>query len=138
MKKLLVLLLALMLLAVCGVCLAEDEVLVENDYSYIVLEDGTVRIYQYDTFNDKETVKIPAKLGGKQVTELGDWSFSGCTAVKVVIPEGVKTIGEGAFSRVMSEEWITDEECLNTKGKLRRIPGKYRIKTIDLVDELKK
>ena len=107
MKKLLVLLLALMLLAVCGVCLAEDEVLVENDYSYIVLEDGTVRIYQYDTFNDKETVKIPAKLGGKQVTELGDWSFSGCTAVKVVIPEGVKTIGEGAFSFADALETIT-------------------------------
>lgn len=47
-------------------------------------------------------------------------------------------MGEGAFSRVKAEEWITDEECLNKKGKLRRIPGKYRIKTIDLVDELKK
>ncbi len=46
--------------------------------------------------------------------------------------------GEGKFERVAAEEWITDEECLNKKGELRRIPGKYRVKTIDLVEELKK
>lgn len=46
--------------------------------------------------------------------------------------------GEGVFSRMAAEEWITDEECLNKKGELRRIPGKFRVKTIDLVDELKK
>lgn len=46
--------------------------------------------------------------------------------------------GEGKFDRVSAEEWITDEECLNKKGELRRIPGKFRVKTIDLVTELKK
>lgn len=46
--------------------------------------------------------------------------------------------GEGKFIRVTAEEWITDAECLNKKGELRRIPGKFRIKTIDLVEELKK
>ena len=46
--------------------------------------------------------------------------------------------GEGEFSRVTAEQWITDKECLNKKGQLRRIPGKFRVKTIDLVDELKK
>lgn len=46
--------------------------------------------------------------------------------------------GEGRFERVAAEEWITDEECLNKKGELRRIPGKFRVKTIDLVAELKK
>lgn len=46
--------------------------------------------------------------------------------------------GEGRFSRVTAEEWITDKESLNKKGKLARIPGKYRVKTVDLVDELKK
>lgn len=47
-------------------------------------------------------------------------------------------MGEGNFSRVKAEEWITDAEALNKKGELRRINGKFRIKTIDLVDELKK
>ena len=46
--------------------------------------------------------------------------------------------GDGQFTRVSAEEWITDAECLNKKGELRRIPGKFRIKTIDLVNELKK
>lgn len=46
--------------------------------------------------------------------------------------------GEGVFARVTAEEWITDKECLGKKGQLRRIPGKFRVKTIDLVEELKK
>ena len=46
--------------------------------------------------------------------------------------------GEGEFERVTAEEWISDKECLNKKGELRRIPGKFRIKTIELVKELEK
>ena len=46
--------------------------------------------------------------------------------------------GEGAFVRVTAEEWISDKECLNKKGEMKRIPGKFRIKTIDLVNELEK
>ena len=46
--------------------------------------------------------------------------------------------GEGQFTRVAAEDWISDKECINKKGELRRIPGKFRIKTIDLVEELKK
>lgn len=46
--------------------------------------------------------------------------------------------GEGEFVRVTAEEWISDKECLNKKGEMRRIPGKFRIKTIDLVKELEK
>lgn len=46
--------------------------------------------------------------------------------------------GEGEFLRMAAEEWITDAECLNKKGELKRTNGKFRIKTIDLVNELKK
>ncbi len=46
--------------------------------------------------------------------------------------------GEGQFIRMKAEDWIVDSECLNKKGELRKIPGKFRVKTIDLVDELKK
>ena len=38
--------------------------------------------------------------------------------------------------RVTAEEWITDAEAINKKGELRRISGKFRIKTIDLKDNL--
>lgn len=46
--------------------------------------------------------------------------------------------GEGEFVRVTAEEWISNKECLNKKGEMRRIPSKFRIKTIDLVKELEK
>ena len=46
--------------------------------------------------------------------------------------------GDAQFIRVTAEDWISDKECLNKKGELRRIPGKFRVKTIDLVAELKK
>ncbi len=47
---------------------------------------------------------------------------------------------EGAM-HMKAEEWITDKEALNKKGKLKKFPGKFRRKTIDLknqlIDELK-
>lgn len=46
--------------------------------------------------------------------------------------------GDGKFARVHAEEWITDKESLNKKGQMLRIPRNYRVKTIDLVAELKK
>ena len=46
--------------------------------------------------------------------------------------------GESEFIRMTAEEWITDSYCLNKKGALKRINGKFRIKTIDLANELKK
>ena len=44
--------------------------------------------------------------------------------------------GDGEFARVTAEDWISNKECLNKKGEMRRIPSKFRIKTIDLVKEL--
>lgn len=47
---------------------------------------------------------------------------------------------EGGMN-MKAEEWITDKEALDKKGKLKKFPGKFRRKTIDLknllVDELK-
>lgn len=117
MKNWIALLLALVMVAVCGVCFAEDEeILTEGDFNYTILPDGTVKIHQYDAFNDDTTIKIPAKLGGKQVTELGEWSFSGCFATVIVIPEGVKTIGEGTFSFCDAMESITIPKSVTAIG----------------------
>lgn len=44
--------------------------------------------------------------------------------------------GSGDTTRLTAEEWITDKEALNKKGELRRINGKFRVKTIDLFNEL--
>ena len=38
--------------------------------------------------------------------------------------------------RLTAEEWITDEEAISRKGKLYRVSGKFRVKTIDLQKQL--
>lgn len=38
--------------------------------------------------------------------------------------------------RVTAENWIVDSQAFNKKGELARISGKFRVKTIDLKDEL--
>ncbi len=42
----------------------------------------------------------------------------------------------GNASRIPAEDWITDKEALSKKGGLMRIPGRFRVKTIDLKNEL--
>ena len=38
--------------------------------------------------------------------------------------------------RIVAEDWITDDEAFTSKGKLRKVNGKFRVKTIDLKDAL--
>ena len=38
--------------------------------------------------------------------------------------------------RIPAEVWITDKESINKKGNLLRVSGKFRIKTVDLKDQL--
>lgn len=38
--------------------------------------------------------------------------------------------------RIAAEDWITDKEAITKKGQLMRISGKFRVKTIDIVNEL--
>lgn len=44
--------------------------------------------------------------------------------------------GSDKAERIPAEQWITDKEGLNKKGEPARISGKFRIKTIDLFEEL--
>ena len=69
-----------------------------GDYEYRVIDDVTVEITKY-TGNEIE-VEIPAEIDGKTVTVIGDHAFepNRPNLVKVVIPEGVTTIGDSAFS----------------------------------------
>ena len=38
--------------------------------------------------------------------------------------------------RIYAEDWITDGEAFNRSGKLRKVNGKFRVKTIDLKDAI--
>lgn len=75
---------------------ADGEEKKEGDYTYVILEDGTVSITKYE--GTEANVKIPSKLGGKQVTVIGNSAFKRIkTLVSVEVPEGVTTLEEWAI-----------------------------------------
>ena len=58
--------------------------------------DDAATLVRY--FGSDSKVDIPAELGGKPVTEIGMLAFTNCSGLtKATIPEGVTSIGTGAF-----------------------------------------
>lgn len=95
--KLTVMLLAiLMLLGAANVALAAKE----GDFEYKI-ENGTAIITDY-TGKAKE-LTIPATLGGKPVTAIGEFAFCDCTSlITVIIPDSVTLIDDNAFRQCTS------------------------------------
>ncbi len=52
-------------------------------------------------------VTIPAEIGGVKVTGIGEGVFANCSLKKVVIPNGVKSIGARAFANCTSLTFAT-------------------------------
>ena len=78
---------------------AEGRLRVENHegLDYSAGEDGNVSIQRYS--GTAESLKVPATLGGKPVTEIGSYAFAYRENLKTVtLPEGVVSIGDFAFS----------------------------------------
>ena len=76
---------------------------VEMTFGIISEEEKTVQVGIGDTpaidRNMTGIVTIPSTVEGYRVVAIGDFAFSGCSQLTYVrIPEGVKTIGENAFS----------------------------------------
>jgi hypothetical protein len=57
--------------------------------------DGSVTITGYSGWDT--AISIPAAIGGKAVTAIGNGAFRNTDLTGVVIPDSVRTIGEGAF-----------------------------------------
>ena len=67
-----------------------------DDFSYYVLDDGTVEITGYSGY--MANLKIPATIDGYKVTSIGEEAFYSSTYLNfVTIPEGVTNLGWGAF-----------------------------------------
>lgn len=72
----------------------------QGDYRYEIKEDGTVAITKYTGIETKVT--LPTVIDGKKVTEIKtlgtDVLFGNTNVEYVIVPEGVRVIGDSAFS----------------------------------------
>lgn len=81
---------------------------VSGDYEYTLNSDKkTVRIVYY-TGNFNESVKIPSKIAGKNVTEIAWGAFGALWMLKsVTVPNSVTTIEDEAFLNCTSLETVS-------------------------------
>lgn len=75
-----------------------DNTLIHGDYTYLVQEDGTLVLQQWNGSTDK--VLVSATANQSAVTGIGDNAFSDKTGLtSVTIYNGVASIGANAFAR---------------------------------------
>ena len=82
--------------------------LVANQFTYQLNSDGTCAITGYQ--GDATTLDIPASLAGATVTSIATEAFKNKGLASVTVPEGVTSIGKGAFggcdlSQVFLSSW---------------------------------
>lgn len=119
-KKALSILLALLLLTLPGLSLAESAeapagpaTLTNTDgFVYTVNPDGTAVIAGYT--GGKDDLVIPASIDGHTVTAIGSYAFSGSPLTGVTVPDSVKTIADSAFAHSRSLTRVRLPEGLET------------------------
>ena len=83
---------------------------------YCPLENGTYGVKAADSAKVGETVEIPAKIEGKDVTQILPQAFVGATNLKSIsMPDSVTTIGDYAFYN------CTNLESITMPAKLKKI-----------------
>ena len=93
----------------------EPEVFTSGDYSYILLEDGTVEITKYT--GEADTLEIPDAIDGKKVSGIGDEAFRSCSDLtEITIPNSVTSIGDHAFSSCSGMTSVTIPESVEKTG----------------------
>lgn len=99
MKRWLAMLLCLMLCMPC--VLAEEEPIVfrKGCIHYIFLEDGTAEIVDFDNLKNTEpNLTIPDKLGGHELTSIGEDAFSFCNSLtSITLPDTLINIHGNPF-----------------------------------------
>ena len=91
----------------------------QEDWQYKIIEDGVELVYYAGTASQ---VSIPATLDGKPVTSIGDIAFfpwdsgENTTLKELIIPEGIKNIGESAFENCCGLEELILPFSLETIG----------------------
>lgn len=116
-KLISIILILLMLLPILEpICLAVDELFMQNDYQYYYDSNSDIVIYKY-TGEDTE-IEIPSQIDGNQVVGIGDRAFEYCSnLMNITIPDGIKTIGDSAFYNCTSLTNIIIPKSVTSIGK---------------------
>lgn len=91
-------------------------------------KDGTLKISRYT--GHSKVITVPGKIGDDKVTEIGDWAFSPHqnrtreqtsefrkTITKIILPDGLKKIGENAFCDLISLESVNIPKSVRSIGE---------------------
>lgn len=112
-----------------------DSVIVEgskSDYETEKLKSGELVIKKFIGFDEKEIV-VPNSIDGISVKIIGENAFAKCTGIeKVIIPEGITTIENGAFSGCESLKTVllpTTLRRLGNKPKMSQPAYSWQIPT---------
>lgn len=93
---------------------------VESTYenlTYTTEEDGTVTITGCSADVSGE-LELPAEIGGKSVTRIGDSAFQGNTAITgVSVPDSVNSIGDSAFAGCTALTHIDLPQTMTSFGR---------------------
>ena len=106
------------------------------EFRYKIKTDGTAEIVEYVGTVLVRDLTIPKTLDGYAVTSIGDGAFYGCRELKrVVIPEGIRSIGTNAFGLCTSLETV---EMADTVEKAGRAAFYYcgKLKNVKLSENL--
>lgn len=86
-----------------------------HDYTYTVLDDGTVEITHYS--GAEIDLIIPATLDGCKVTKIGEYAFDSCPDLRTVtFPKSITEIGYAAFYRCIGIRSVKFSEGLVRVG----------------------
>ena len=103
-----------------SVTVNKKAVQIEADYTYKIESNGEVTITGY---TGRETdIIIPSEIAGKKVTGIAEYAFNdegvdGAPVRTVILPDGIKTIGNAAFAECRKLQTITLPDSIISIGE---------------------
>lgn len=97
----------------------------DYDYSYEILSDGTLRLYQYE--GTDTNIVVPDTIDGRKVTVLGNSTFQYCTQASdiesVTLPDSLTTIEKNAFYNCEKLKSVTIPQNVSSIGLAAFVEG---------------
>lgn len=97
----------------------------DYDYFYKILNDGTLRLYQYE--GTDTNIVVPDTIDGRKVTVLGNSTFQYCTQASdiesVTLPDSLTTIEKNAFYNCEKLKSVTIPQNVSSIGLAAFVEG---------------